>query len=370
MISEPVKSGIRGVDSGLGYGSGDDFQPFGYSGLETHCPLSIPLSVTALRKFILLRFQAVKKDVYDHHAAIYFLLQDKYNRAKLSLNKEQLLNSSIGRQQQQDHQQQQQHQHPLLQRQQQLQQQQRQTCRVPDPLSGIAEESLTAATTSAASASQTAAQTAQLPPPPLPLAQPPHPPPPALPERFPPRPAPPTTLWETEEDSSPSPSDPPSDLPQQSTAISGGMAATDHACLTCGLPILENTTSTTCCVKCARLRTRRRNFAHPNTGWRNQSSTSSCGTPMSAAGSSISSMCSSYSTAGWSRLPGPHDSRDSGVYSGSSQDYGESPVVEKALVFPVRFPGNGGGGEQRPSVPLSQLVRKLSEVCVMNLFAR
>ena len=49
------------------------------------------------------------------------------------------------------------------------------------------------------------------------------------------------------------------------------MAATDHSCLTCGLPILENTTRTTCCVKCARLRTRRRNFAHPNSGWRNQS---------------------------------------------------------------------------------------------------
>ena len=41
---------------------------------------------------------------------------------------------------------------------------------------------------------------------------------------------------------------------------------------------------------------------------------------MSAAGSSISSMCSSV--AGWSRLPGPHDSRDSGVYSAydSSQE--------------------------------------------------
>ena len=77
------------------------------------------------------------------------------------------------------------------------------------------------------------------------------------------------------------------------------MAATDHKCLTCSGPILENTTSTTCCVKCARLRTRRRNFAHrpanQHSGWRNQSSTgsSSCGTPMSAAGSSISSMCSS-----------------------------------------------------------------------------
>ena len=75
----------------------------------------------------------MKKDVYDHHAAIYFLLQDKYNRAKLSLNKEQLLNSS-GRQQQQQQQDQQQlqQQHPL--------QQQQQRHRVPDPagLSGAA----------------------------------------------------------------------------------------------------------------------------------------------------------------------------------------------------------------------------------------
>ena len=32
----------------------------------------------------------MKNEVYDHHAAIYFLLQEKYNRAKLSLNKDQL----------------------------------------------------------------------------------------------------------------------------------------------------------------------------------------------------------------------------------------------------------------------------------------
>ena len=80
-----------------------------------------------------------------------------------------------------------------------------------------------------------------------------------------------------------------------------------------------------------------------------------------------------FLSAGWSRLPGPHDSRDSGVYSAydSSQDYGSeySPQVEsKALVFPGGMHGRpgacagGGMGEQRPSVPLSQLVRKLSEV--------
>ena len=153
----------------------------------------------------------MKKDVYDHHAAIYFLLQDKYNRAKLSLNREQLLNSSSGRLQQQQQQQQQKQQQQQL---HPLQPQQRHTCRVPDTgvPESIAEESPTAATSEPAGP----ALTAQMPPPPLPLQPPPLPPAP-LPERMPPpaRPAPPTTLWETEEDSSPSSSDPPTDLLQQ-----------------------------------------------------------------------------------------------------------------------------------------------------------
>lgn len=55
---------------------------------------------------------------------------------------------------------------------------------------------------------------------------------------------------------------------------------------------------------------------------------------------------------------GRHDSRDSGVSSGSSQDYGEcTPTAEKNLNFP-RFPASS----DRPSLPMSQLVRKLSEV--------
>ena len=45
--------------------------------------------------------------------------------------------------------------------------------------------------------------------------------------------------------------------------MTSGMMTTDYCCLTCGLPIMENTTSTTTCVKCAKLRTRRRNFAQP-----------------------------------------------------------------------------------------------------------
>jgi len=47
------------------------------------------------------------------------------------------------------------------------------------------------------------------------------------------------------------------------SGLTGEMAATEHLCLTCGSLILDNTTSTTACVKCARLRTRRLNFASP-----------------------------------------------------------------------------------------------------------
>ena len=160
----------------------------------------------------------MKKDVYDHHAAIYFLLQDKYNRAKLSLNREQLLNSSSGRQQQQQQQKQQEQQKLQHALQHHQQQQQRHTCRVPDTgvPESIAEESPTATTLEPTGPAQTASHI-HAHPPPLPLQPPPPPPPAPLPERMPPpaRPAPPTTLWETEEDSSPSSSDPPTDLLQQ-----------------------------------------------------------------------------------------------------------------------------------------------------------
>ena len=54
-----------------------------------------------------------------------------------------------------------------------------------------------------------------------------------------------------------------------------------------------------------------------------------------------------------------NDSKDSGVSSGSSQDYDLStPPVEKPYIFPW-FPTPR---TDRPSVPFSQLVRKLSEV--------
>ena len=95
------------------------------------------------------------------------------------------------------------------------------------------------------------------------------------------------------------------------------MGVTDHKCLTCGSPILDNTTSTTACVKCARLRTRRMNFAHPP--------------PQLAA------------CAG-----GSSESRDSGVSGGSEEAAGESSPAPR----PAR----------RDSVQFSTLVRKLSEV--------
>ncbi len=133
------------------------------------------------------------------------------------------------------------------------------------------------------------------------------------------------------------------DSQQQQQPVPSGMTATDFKCLTCGGPILENTTSTTSCVKCARLRTRRRNFAHPAHNW--SGSTASTASSASSASvtaaaqhyfSSVESSHSGAAVVGHVRGGhGPHDSRDSGVSSGSSQDYGEcTPPVEKALAFP------------------------------------
>ena len=103
-----------------------------------------------------------------------------------------------------------------------------------------------------------------------------------------------------------------------------GMVATEFKCLTCGGSILENTTSTTTCVKCARLRTRRRNFAQP----------------------------------AWQPLPsGPHDSRDSGVSSGSSQDYSECTPTLEQKIFPRNRVSFDTAVQQ-----YSELARKLSEV--------
>lgn len=119
------------------------------------------------------------------------------------------------------------------------------------------------------------------------------------------------------------------------------MLSTEFKCLTCGSPIMDNTTSTTSCVKCARLRTRRMNFAHPPPLY----------------GSTLSSPSSRE----------PYDSRDSGVSAGSSQDCGEiTPTVERQVVFPRIGKGSVGSVERRESVQFSQLVRKLSEVEGIN----
>ena len=133
--------------------------------------------------------------------------------------------------------------------------------------------------------------------------------------------------------------------------MSSGMSATDFSCLTCGLPILENTTSTTTCVKCARLRTRRRNFAQP---WTEAPLPGVVLHPPQKT-PSIEDRVTSGGPPGKVR----NDSKDSGVSSGSSQDNDlATPPIEKTLIFP-RFPTPR---TDRPSVPFSQLVRKLSEV--------
>ena len=117
--------------------------------------------------------------------------------------------------------------------------------------------------------------------------------------------------------------------------LSGGagceLGRTEHNCLTCGSPILENTTSTTSCVKCARLRTRRMNFAHPP----------------------------------------PQLSRDSGVSggSGSSQDTGDvspAPSSSSTTTFTSTASSSSSRPGKRDSVQFSTLVRKLSEVEGIN----
>ena len=141
--------------------------------------------------------------------------------------------------------------------------------------------------------------------------------------------------------------------PQTTTPTSSGMVATEFTCLTCGQAILENTTSTTTCVKCARLRTRRRNFAQPwPPGVVLHPPTNTPSIEEQVVAPPLRHQAP----------PSPrarNDSRDSGVSSGSSQDYDlVTPPVEKNLIFP-RFPTPRA---DRPSVPFSQLVRKLSEV--------
>ena len=114
---------------------------------------------------------------------------------------------------------------------------------------------------------------------------------------------------------------------QQQAGSASGMTKTEYKCITCGSPILDNTSSTTACVKCARLRTRRMNFAHP---------------PVQP-------------TAGCQL--GPSDSRDSGV---SSQDCGEiTPTAERQMAF-MRHPLHVS--TQQPCEQMNKLVRKLSEV--------
>ena len=140
---------------------------------------------------------------------------------------------------------------------------------------------------------------------------------------------------------------------------SGGMIVSEYSCLTCGGSILENTSSTTTCVKCARLRTRRRAFAHP---WDQQMIQQQQQLQHQNSQKQFQHLPSTESM-GSERVRGPHDSRDSGVSSGSSQDYGEcTPTTEKSLIFPSRHSFGNRVSLDRQSVQFSQLVRKLSEV--------
>ena len=123
------------------------------------------------------------------------------------------------------------------------------------------------------------------------------------------------------------------------------MSATDNKCLTCHSPIFDNTTSTTSCVKCARLRIRRMNFAHP---------------PPNTLGVS----------SGVGR-----ESSDSGVSSGS-QDCGETtptlshpPVcgpTQSSTLSQSRVVKRDGANVNTNHSQFSTLVRKLSEVEGIN----
>ena len=141
-----------------------------------------------------------------------------------------------------------------------------------------------------------------------------------------------------------------------------GMETTDYKCLSCGAQILENTSSTTTCVKCARIRTRRLNFAHPPAP-----------TLSSATAEATTAWAnSSQATAGClpppqqqlhQHLPPAHisfcswDSRDSGV---SSQDSDLTPTIERSHPqLTPQFPANMAGASAHLN---EKLVQKLSEV--------
>ena len=145
---------------------------------------------------------------------------------------------------------------------------------------------------------------------------------------------------------------------------SGGMVVSEYKCLTCGGPILENTTSTTTCVKCAGLRTRRRAFAYR---WEDPHQQQLLYQQLQHQNSQKQFQHLPLSESiGSERVRVPHDSRDSrdsGVSSGSSQDYGDcTPTTEKSLIFPPRYSIGNRVSIDRQSVQFSQLVRKLSEI--------
>ena len=114
------------------------------------------------------------------------------------------------------------------------------------------------------------------------------------------------------------------------------MGKTEHKCLTCNSVILDNTTSTTSCVKCAKLRIRRKNFANPP--------------PMD--GPSVMG----------------RESSDSGVSSGSQEcnDIIPSPSGGHTGPLPLMTRRQPDGVAGVNSSQFSTLVRKLSEVEGIN----
>ena len=253
--------------------------------------------------------QSVRNDSYDHHAAIYFLLQDRL--ASSSSSRSSSLSPNRSQQQQQQPQQPQQqpshhsHQQQNLRRRPSSIAEQGQVRIVTENLLSLRESNNTdpqfAVTPQQLLQQQQQYQQHQQQMLHLNLQQP---------------------LWQ---------SPAVSKVEETCYQTASGMMASDFSCLTCGGQILENTTSTTTCVKCARLRIRRRNFAHqvPEQGrpiqfqqqqqQQQQQHQQMIHQQQQMLQHHFEMLTTSNSEDSERGPHGRHDSRDSGVSSGSSQ---------------------------------------------------
>ena len=248
-------------------------------------------------------FQSVRNDSYDHHAAIYFLLQDRLASSSSSRS------SSLSPNRSQQQQQQQQKQPPPPQQQQQQQQhtirrrpssiaEQGQTRIIAENFLSLRDSSNVDPHHSITSQQLQQQQQQQY----LATQQ-------QMPQV--------NLQWQ---------SPAATKVEDSCYQTSSGMKATDFNCLTCGCSILENTTSTTTCVKCARLRIRRRNFAHqvPEQGRQMQFQQQLIQQQQLLQQQQQQQHLEMLATKAASEesergTHGRHDSRDSGVSSGSSQ---------------------------------------------------